>query len=111
MKFIRPILTLAVFVLTAVTPFAASLHARTWESMKTERSDARSVARETDIEVKTASGILIVSTNVRTSVKVYTILGQLVSSETIGPGTLQYRVGAHGVYIVKVGSLTCKVAL
>ena len=44
-------------------------------------------------------------------IKIYTILGRLVSQDTVGPGTFQFQVSTHGVYIVKIGQLTCKVAI
>lgn len=92
-------------------PVALSTQAKGWEPYKTERSDVKAVARDGDVDVKIARGVIIITTSRATTVKVYTILGQLVSAETIGPGAMQLRIGAHGVYIVKVGSLTCKVLL
>jgi len=92
-------------------PATSVAAAKGWETLKTERNDARHVARDSETEVKTARGVIIVSTTRPLTVKVFTILGQLVSSETVGAGTSQFAPGAHGVYIVKAGDLTCKVAL
>lgn len=92
-------------------PRAAMSAPRGWETVRTERSDAKPVARDTEIEIKTARGVIIVSANHPVQVKVFTILGQLISSETVGTGTSQLQLGAHGVYIVKAGDITCKVAL
>ena len=47
----------------------------------------------------------------RIQVRVFTILGQSVSQATIGPGTVELKIGARGIYIVKIGNLTQKVAL
>lgn len=85
--------------------------AKGWEPVKTERADAKTVMRETEIEIKAASGTLMVSTNHPAQIKVFTILGRLVSSETLPAGKSQLTLPAHGVYIVKVGDLTCKVAV
>lgn len=82
-----------------------------WESPKTERSDARTVARYSELEIKAARGTIIITTSHTLPIKIFTILGQLVNSETLSPGTSQYSVPAHGVYIIKAGDLTCKVAL
>lgn len=84
---------------------------RSWETLKTERSDARRVARDSDVDIKTASSTIIISCNRAMTVKVFTILGQLVSSETLQAGTSQLHIPGHGVYIVKINTLTVKVAL
>ncbi len=84
---------------------------RGWESVKTERTDAKQVAKDSDVEIKTVRGAIIISSNHPVQVKVFTILGQLLSSETLPAGTSQLPIGAHGIYMVKAGDLTCKVAL
>lgn len=82
-----------------------------WETVKEERADAKSVVRDTELEIKSASGVILISANHPVQVKVFTILGRLVSSETVPAGNSQLTLTAHGVYIVKVGDLTCKVAV
>ncbi len=84
---------------------------RGWEVVKTERADVKTVARDSDIEVKAASGIIIVTSGHHTPIKVFTILGRLVNSDTLAPGKSMLQLPAHGVYIVKIGDLTCKVAV
>ncbi|MDE6294612.1 MAG: hypothetical protein K2M03_00945 [Muribaculaceae bacterium] len=82
-----------------------------WETLKGERTEVPVVARDTDVTIKTAKGIIIVTANKPVQIKVFTILGQLISNETLPAGTSQLNVGSHGVFIVKTGDLTCKVAL
>ena len=92
---------------------AAPLHAAQpkWEQTKTEHQDAKTVVKETDIEIRTGKGIIVVNSSKPVQIKVYTILGQLVSRENLPAGTSQLSVQAHGVYIIQSGELTCKVAL
>ncbi len=97
--------------LLAVTSAGASAASKGWEPVKSEYHDAKSVAKEDEVEIKTASSLIIVTASHPVHIKVFTILGRLVSEETLQPGTSQLTVGAHGVYIVKVGEITCKVAL
>lgn len=86
--------------------------ARNWENVRYERlSEGRMVTRTTEIEVRTLSGAILIYTNRPVQVKVFSILGQLVSSETIPAGVSQLNLGTHGLFIVKVGDTTCKVAL
>lgn len=101
----------ALLLLGGATIFAAQGASRSWETAKTERSDARTVIRESEIEIKSASGVIIVSTNHPVQIKVFTILGRLVNSDTLPAGRSQLILPAHGVYIVKVGDMTCKVAV
>lgn len=82
-----------------------------WEALKTERTDAKTVVKETELEIKTASSTIIVTSNHSVQIKIFTILGRLVNSETLPPGTSQLSLPAHGVYLVKIGNLTCKVAI
>lgn len=87
------------------------LHAKSWEPVKAERADAKTVLLETDIEIRAANGVLMVNTNHPVQIKVYTILGRLVNTDTLPAGRSQLTLPAHGVYIVKIGDLTCKVAV
>ncbi|MDE7403063.1 MAG: T9SS type A sorting domain-containing protein [Muribaculaceae bacterium] len=85
--------------------------AKGWEPVKTERADAKSVVRESELEIKAANGMIQVNTNHPVQIKIFTILGRLISSDTIPAGKSQFVLPVHGVYIVKVGDITCKVAV
>lgn len=96
-------------LLTVAHPAAAS--PRGWEPVRTERTDTKSVARDQDLEIKVAPGMIQVSSNRPVQIKVFTILGRLVNSESLPAGKSQLTLPAHGVYIIKTGDLTCKVAV
>lgn len=103
------ILAVVVAFALATTAFAAS---PAWEQVRTEQtSGAKPVMRDNDLEIKAAPLTIIISSSRQTSIKVFTILGRLVSSENLPSGTSRLQLPAHGVYIVKVGDLTCKVAI
>ncbi len=102
-------LSLAAADLRANTPQGAQQH--TWEALKTERTDARQVAKEAEIEIKTANGAIIVTTGRQVEIKVFSIIGRQVSQQTLAPGTHQLQLPTHGVYIVKANDFTCKVAI
>ncbi len=63
------------------------------------------------IEVYTRSGALVVRNQERTTVTVLTILGQTISTTTLNAGTHELRIGTHGIYLVKIGANTIRVAL
>lgn len=97
--------------LAMFNPLPASAAPSKWETPKQERTDTRVIIRENDVEIKAARGVIVVSAPKPVQIKVYTILGQLVSRETLPAGTSQLNVQAHGVYIIRTADLTCKVAL
>lgn len=82
-----------------------------WEQTKEEYREAKSIVKEADIEILTAPTLIIVNSSKQVKIQVFTILGRLVSSETLPAGTSQLSITTHGVYIVKVGELTCKIAI
>lgn len=87
-------------------------YARTWYTISTEQaSDSKVVLRQTDVEVRSSRGAIIVTTSKPVQIKVYSILGQLVAQDTLQPGTFRMAINTHGIYIVKIGDLTCKVAV
>lgn len=87
-------------------------YAKTWYTISTEQaSDSKVVLRQTDVEVRSTRGAIIVTTNRPVQIKVYSILGQLVTQDTLQPGTFRMVINTHGIYIVKIGDLTCKVAV
>lgn len=45
------------------------------------------------------------------SVKVFTILGQLISQETLPAGTHRLQMSAKGIYILKLGTTTRRVTI
>ena len=68
-------------------------------------------ARTSDgVEIFQRSGAIIIKTQHIIQVKVFTILGQLVSQATLQPGTSELRL-KRGIYMVKIGNITQKVAI
>lgn len=110
MKRLIRILTLCTALLLTGAPTAICAP-RGWELQRTERSDANSVAKWSELEIKTIRGAVIVHNTQRVQIKIFTILGQLVSNETLAPGIWQINLPAHGVYIIKTPEATCKVAV
>ena len=63
------------------------------------------------IEIYGSNGTITIVTPKRITVRVYTILGQMVSQATLQPGTSELRLGTRGIYLVRIGNLTQKVAI
>ncbi|MDE6023139.1 MAG: T9SS type A sorting domain-containing protein [Muribaculaceae bacterium] len=101
-------------VLAAIIGVAASFPlsslAKGWEPVRTDVSALNTVARDNDVEIKVAPGHVVVVASQPVQIKIFTILGQVVSSENLPAGTNRLPL-SHGVYIVKVGDITCKIAV
>ena len=63
------------------------------------------------IEMYGSNGTITIVTPKRITVRVYTILGQMVSQATLQPGTSELRLGTRGIYLVRIGNITQKVAI
>lgn len=102
-------------LLTAIAILTASLcpslcEAKGWEAVRADVSGLNSVAHDNDVEIRVSPGHVVVVAAQSVQIKVFTILGQVISSETLPAGTSRLQL-SHGVYIVKVGDLTCKIAV
>lgn len=104
---------LAVFFLAAVALLSlpAPVCAKGWETLKTEATGGKRIATDTDIEIRASRGVIYINSNKNINIKIFTILGSQIANDTLGAGSYQYIVPTHGVYIIKAGDLTCKVAL
>ena len=64
------------------------------------------------IEIYGSNGTITIYTPKRITVRVYTILGQMVSQATLQRDTTsELRLGSRGIYLVRIGNITQKVAI
>lgn len=63
------------------------------------------------IDVAVRDNYIYVNTPRQVNVKVFTILGQLVSQGNLPPGVSRLRVNARGIYILKAGTVTRRVTI
>lgn len=83
---------------------------KNWEEMESEQVVAERADGEVlDITVK--DGYVYVTTSRPVTVKIFSILGQLISQKTIPAGTSRTRITARGIYILKVGTITKRVTI
>ncbi|MGM9803499.1 MAG: T9SS type A sorting domain-containing protein [Muribaculaceae bacterium] len=88
----------------AVSGYAEAQQAQ-WQEVK------HATAIDGDIDIFGKDGMIVIRTNRRIQVRVFTILGQLVSQATLPAGESALKVNSRGIYIVKVENRTQKVAL
>lgn len=99
----------------AVVVSAPSLYAQSsnlkWEAVKAMTNNMKHIAKENDIEVFSAPSLVFINVNRNVKVQIFTILGKLVSSQNLEPGSYEFKLETHGVYIIKTPETTCKVAI
>lgn len=89
----------------------APLHSKGWEPLRSERAQTTHIASTQEIEITAVRGIIFVKTTKNVNIKIFTILGSRIADDNLAAGSYQFAVPTHGVYIIKAGDLTCKVAV
>ena len=106
---------LRLFLIVAVCIFATACpvdsFAKGWEPLRYQRSDVRKIGGDSELEIKATRGVIMINTNRTVNVKIFSILGTMIANDTLQPGIYQFLVPTHGVYIIKAGDLTYKLAL
>lgn len=102
-------------LLLASFSFAGSIVAQTqWREATNQSSIVNTAEARTAsdaIEIIGKDGHIVVRLPHKAQVKVFTILGQLVSQAELNAGVSTLKMNSRGIYIVKVGNVTQKVAL
>lgn len=107
----RQFLAILTVVLWAMT---ASSAAPRWESVDTPVGMEVISEQKSDdgvVEMTVKDGYIYIGTSRPVTVKVFTILGQLISQESLTAGTHRLRMTTRGVYILKAGSSTRRVTI
>ncbi|MCC8114604.1 MAG: hypothetical protein LIP03_11580 [Bacteroidales bacterium] len=80
-----------------------------WEVVQSEPTSE--VVEADRVEVTVKDGYIYVSTPRAVTVKVLSIVGQLISEKNLEPGVARLKIGARGVYILKAGDATLRVSI
>lgn len=109
-KILRRCLPAIVVALLFLMPWEAT--ARSWDIARIDAvPEARVVVRQVDVEIRSGRSVIFIATNKPVQVKVYSILGHLVAQSSLQAGNYRMTLNNHGVYLIKIGDLTCKVAV
>ncbi|MCM1068158.1 MAG: T9SS type A sorting domain-containing protein [Muribaculaceae bacterium] len=107
---------LTVALLSASTPATAAAKAPVWEVVEAVDVDAVPVlstdeASASGFEVSVHEGRIYITVDKPVKIEVFSILGQLVASRTIAPGTVRLTIGNRGIYILKGAGSTRRINL
>ncbi|MCM1111609.1 MAG: hypothetical protein NC336_10415 [Clostridium sp.] len=99
-------------ILCAAAVLAAQPAAPRWEqvTVSTDTIEFRGEGNET-IDVTTRDGYIYITTRDQISVKLFTILGQLIIQDTLPAGVHRYRLTSRGIYLLKAGNLTRRITV
>lgn len=63
------------------------------------------------VEVAVSEGYIYVAAEAPVEVRVFTILGQLISQERLEAGIHRFHMRSRGIYILKIGSQTRRITI
>ncbi len=84
-----------------------------WEQVQSPQavSSRSDDGNEERVDVTVRDGYIYVTTPRPVTVRVMTILGQLISQQNLPEGTSRLKVTSRGIYILKAGSQTHRVTI
>ncbi|MDE5628031.1 MAG: hypothetical protein K2I69_00525 [Muribaculaceae bacterium] len=109
-KFISLLLLFLVALATPSVTNAAS-KAPVWEIIsQNENTTNRTENRANEnIDVDVRDGMVYITVDAPVKVEIFSILGQLITSRQLNPGTVRLTLSQRGVYILKGASVTRRI--
>lgn len=101
------------FVLVPISATAAPAKAPVWEVVSYTDPDSATPSSDVTarIDISVRDGVVYIAVDADVKVEVFTILGQLVTSKAIAPGTVRLTLSQRGVYILKAAGTTKRINL
>lgn len=104
----RLLLIFAIIAATAVTTGAQSA----WEEMEQQPAGVTVDRSDPDyIDITVKDGYVYVTTTKPVTIKIFSILGQLISQKTVPAGTSRTHITSRGIYILKAGTTTRRITI
>lgn len=99
-------------IVVAGSAFAALAAAPAWEHVQAPPVQIMEVVTpESTTEAVVADGYIYIYVSRPTPVKLISLLGQPIASDTLQPGFHRLRLAARGIYILRAGSVTRRITL
>lgn len=107
----RRLLLILVTITAGLLPAFPQPPDKEWQEAKTINANFKAVSSQPDIDVFSAPNIIMLKVNRSTDVRVFTILGKLLSNQHLEPGIFQLHLESHGIYLIKTDQSSCKIAI
>lgn len=99
-------------ILVMATSMVAMSAPRAWESVdRVPALVAEMNAQADDVVAVVVDSYLYLSLRQRSTVKLFTILGQPVAQDCLAPGCYRFRMTSRGIYLLKVGDVTRRITI
>lgn len=100
------IVTLMVAVATAVGA------APVWEEVSSPHAAiTQTMEMDADTQIAVSDGYIYLWSEKPVTVKLFSILGQLIAQETVKPGLHRLRIASRGIYILRAGTSTRRITI
>ena len=97
MKIIKILLIIGISLVFCSDLAMAQSNPKSWQEAKSINGSFKAVSSQPEIEVFSAPNVIMIKVNHETEVRIFTILGKLISSQLLKPGIYEYRLDSHGV--------------
>lgn len=86
--------------------------AATWEEVNAPSpAVVQSIGQDSDLDVVVRDGYIYLWCEKTVTVKLFSILGQQISQETLKPGLHRIRMASRGIYILRTGTTTRRITI
>jgi len=72
---------------------------------------AQTIDKDSEIEIVVRDGYIYLWCEKPVTVKLFSILGQLITQETVKPGLHRIRLASRGIYILRAGTATRRITI
>lgn len=91
---------------------AYGAQAATWEEVTAPvPAVTQSMESDGELEVTVHDGYIYIRTDRAVTIKIFSILGQLISQENVKPGLHRIRLSSRGIFILRAGTATRRITL
>lgn len=104
---------LAMLIVTMVVAVASAVAAApVWEEVTSPHAAiTQTLEMDADTQIAVSDGYIYLWTEKPVTVKLFSILGQLISQETVKPGLHRMRMASRGIYILRAGTTTRRITI
>lgn len=108
-QLLNRLIALALLLVGLVAPVsvAAPAQSQRWETVETVIAELS----DESVDVAVREQYVYVFTPQPVNIKLFTILGQLVSQASLPAGTSRLKVSTRGIYILKAGTVTRRITI